>query len=55
MTALVLNPFNINRAIEKRSYKQDTIHLSNAKNFEMIFILLIEIVVFYIRLTSIYF
>ena len=53
VAALMLSPTNANRATEEWGYKQGIICSSGAWYFEIIFTLLIEVVIFYIKLTPI--
>ena len=55
VTALLLSPFEPDRAIEKWSYKSNTIHPGCIWYFKIILRLLTEVVAFHVRLTLISF
>ena len=55
MAALMMSLSNINRVTKKLSYKQNRIHFDHIRDFEIVFILLIKVKTFYIKLISICF
>ena len=55
MVVLILSPSEIDRTTKEWGCKRGTIHPGNARDFEIVLILLTEVVAFYVRLIPINF